>query len=79
VHFMVVAKDTLYKTSSGYYFGRSEDITFRDVLINWDIATQGGRPRLAYEATTYGGVGQTWYISGNVFAGYKYIFPLFFN
>ena len=45
VHFMVVAKDTLYKTSSGYYFGRAEDITFKDVFINWDEATQGGRPR----------------------------------
>jgi hypothetical protein len=79
VHFMVVTKDTLYKTSSGYYFGRAEDITFRDVFINWDEATQGGRPRLAYEATTYGGTGQTYYISGNVFEGFKYIFPLFFN
>lgn len=78
VHFMVVAKDTLYKTSSGYYFGRAEDITFRDVFINWDKATQGGRPRLAYEAAIYGGEGQTYYISGNVFEGYKYIFPLFF-
>lgn len=78
VHFMVVAKDTLYKTSSGYYFGRAEDITFRDVFINWDEATQGGRPRLAYEAATYGGEGQTYYISGNAEQKYEYIYPLFF-
>jgi len=78
VHFMVVAKDTLYKTSSGYYFGRAEDITFRDVFINWDEATQGGRPRLAYEAATYGGVGQTYYISGNAEQKFQYIYPLFF-
>ncbi len=79
VHFMVVAQNTLYRTSSGYYFGCAEDITFRDVSINWDEATQGGRPRLAYEAVTYGGEGQTYYISGNAPQNYKLIFPLFFN
>jgi len=79
VHFMVVAADTLYKTSSGYYFGRAEDITFRDVTINWDAVTQGGRPRRIDEATTYGGEGQNYYISGNPAPVYQYIFPLFFN
>jgi hypothetical protein len=79
VHFMVVAKDTLYKTSSGYYFGRAEDITFRDVFINWDEATQGGRPRRTDEATTYGGEGQNYYISGNAEQKFEYIFTLFFN
>lgn len=40
VHFMVVSKDTLYYSKTGeYYFGRSVDITFRDVPINWDEAT----------------------------------------
>ncbi len=78
VHFMVVAQDTLYLTSSGYYFGRAEDITFRDVSINYDEATQGGRPRLAYEAATYGGEGQTTYVSGNAPMVQKLIFPLFF-
>ncbi|MCJ7694904.1 MAG: M23 family metallopeptidase, partial [Anaerolineaceae bacterium] len=81
VHFMVVAADTLYKTTSGYYFGRAEDITFRDVFINWDAATQGGRPRLAYETVTYGGEGQTRYLSGNKKMNplYEQIFPLFFH
>lgn len=79
VHFMVVAKDTLYKTSSGYYFGRSEDITFKDVFINWDEATQGGRPRRLDEATTYGGEGQNYYISGNADQKFRYIFIMFFN
>ena len=65
VHFMVVSQNTMYVSSSGYVFGMAEDITFRDVTINWDSATQGGRPRLAYEAETYGGVGQTYYTSGN--------------
>jgi len=78
VHFMVVAKDTLYQTSSGYYFGRAEDITFKDVFINWDAATQGGRPRRIDEATTYGGEGQNYYISGNAEQKFHYIYPLFF-
>ena len=43
--------------------GVAEDITFRDVSINWDEATQGGRPP-GYEAATYGGVGKTYYVSG---------------
>jgi len=80
VHLMVVSADTLYKSTSGYYFGCALDITFRDVFINWDEATQGGRPRLAYEAETYGGEGQTYYTSGNQRDDqpYEYIlFPVF--
>lgn len=65
LHFMVVSQNTVYQSWNGYTWGRAEDITFRDVAINWDAATQGGRPRLAYEAASYGGVGQTNYISGN--------------
>ncbi|HOE69567.1 MAG TPA: peptidoglycan DD-metalloendopeptidase family protein [Brevefilum sp.] len=66
LHFMVVTEDTRY-FSQGMQsvWGVAEDITFRDVSINWNTATQGGRPRLAYEAETYGGVGKTYYISGN--------------
>lgn len=44
VHFMVVNQNTLYKSSQDYYWGYSVDITFRDVTVNWDSATQGGRP-----------------------------------
>lgn len=65
VHFMVVSEATRYLSGSGYIWGRSEDITFRDVNINWHSATQGGRPRLQYEADIYGGQGQTYYTSGN--------------
>jgi len=65
LHFMVVAQDTMYMSTKGYVFGMAVDITFRDVTINWDEETQGGRPRLAYEAETYGGVGTTYYTSGN--------------
>jgi hypothetical protein len=66
VHFMVVSENTRY-FSSGMQavWGMAEDITFKDVDINWDPQTQGGRPRLAYEAASYGGVGRTYYISGN--------------
>ncbi len=66
VHFMVVTENTRY-FSSGMQsvWGVAEDITFRDVSINWHAPTQGGRPRLAYEADTFGGEGQTFYISGN--------------
>ena len=69
VHFMVVTENTRY-FSSGMQsvWGVAEDITFRDVSINWDEATQGGRPRLQYEADSYGGEGQTRYISGNLSA-----------
>jgi len=65
VHFMVVSENTRYLSSNGYIFGMAEDITFRDVSINWHAATQGGRPRLQYEADSYGGQGQTYYLSGN--------------
>ena len=65
VHFMVVAEDTRYISGNGYVWGVAEDITYRDVDINWDPITQGGRPRLAYEAETYGGEGRTYYVSGN--------------
>lgn len=67
VHFMVVAEETRYMSSSMQsVWGVAEDITFRDVDINWDPVTQGGRPRLEYEAETYGGEGRTYYISGNL-------------
>ena len=66
VHLMVVQKTTL-NTCSTYCWGKSVDITFRDVTINWDAATQGGRPRLPGEATWYGGTGLNKYTSGNVF------------
>ena len=66
VHFMVVTEDTRYFSySMQSVWGVAEDITFRDVDINWDPVTQGGRPRLAYEAATYGGEGRTYYVSGN--------------
>ncbi|QRN83001.1 M23 family metallopeptidase [Chloroflexota bacterium] len=65
VHFMVVSDETKYLSVSGYIWGVALDITFKDVSINWDAATQGGRPRLEYEAATYGGEGQAYYTSGN--------------
>ncbi len=68
VHFMVVTKDTL-NTCAVYCWGKAVDITFKDVLINWDSVTQGGRPRLPAEAIWYGGVGQEKYTSGNAFKG----------
>jgi hypothetical protein len=42
------------------------DITFRDVSINWDAATQGGRPRTQAGAQIWPGEWQTSYTSGNV-------------
>ncbi len=65
VHFMVVSEATKYISTSGYVWGVALDVTFKDVSINWDSVTKGGRPRLAYEAEDYGGVGQTYYTSGN--------------
>ena len=59
LHFMV-------HTSTYPYWGNSVDITFRDVSINWDAATQGGRPRTQAGAAISGGEWQTSYISGNV-------------
>jgi hypothetical protein len=66
LHFMVVTENTRY-FSGGMQsvWGVAEDITFKDVSINWHAPTQGGRPRLAYEAASYGGEGQTFYVSGN--------------
>lgn len=58
LHFMV-------HTNSYGYWGNSVDITFRDVSINYDSTTKGGRPRTLTEASKYGGQGQTYYTSGN--------------
>lgn len=58
LHFMV-------HTASYGYWGPSVDITFKDVSINYDSSTQGGRPRTPTEASKYGGQGQTSYKSGN--------------
>lgn len=66
LHFMVVSENTRY-FSGGMQsvWGVAEDITYKDVSINWHAPTQGGRPRLAYEAESFGGEGQTRYVSGN--------------
>ena len=66
LHYMVVTENTRY-FSGGMQsvWGVAEDITFRDVDINWHAPTNGGRPRLAYEAASYGGEGRTYYISDN--------------
>ncbi len=58
LHFMV-------HTSTYGYWGTSVDITFKDVSINYDPVTGGGRPRMVKEAASYGGQGQDWYTSGN--------------
>ncbi|MGA9396622.1 MAG: peptidoglycan DD-metalloendopeptidase family protein, partial [Anaerolineaceae bacterium] len=58
LHFMV-------HTSSNGYWGPSVDITFRDVPINWDATTQGGRPRTKAGAQKSGGEWQTNYTSQN--------------
>jgi len=66
VHFMVVSEDTVvFSTGMQSVWGVAEDITFRDVTINWHEPTQGGRPRLPYEAASFGGTGQYFYTSGN--------------
>ncbi len=63
LHFMV-------HTNPYGLWGQSVDITFRDVRVNWDPATQGGRPRMCSEASSlpqYGTecqLGDT-YVSGN--------------
>jgi hypothetical protein len=62
LHFMV-------HTNSYGYWGDSVDITFKDVSINYDSVTKGGRPRLPEEADKYGGTGQYYYISGNSATG----------
>ena len=58
LHFMV-------HTNSYGYWGASVDITFKDVDINYDPVTKGGRPRMTYEASQYGGQGRNNYVSGN--------------
>jgi hypothetical protein len=71
VHFMVVEQGTL-NGCANYCWGKSVDITFRDVSINWDPATRGGRPRLPDEASWYGGQGQIYYTSGNINLSLRY-------
>jgi hypothetical protein len=71
VHFMVVEQGTL-NGCANYCWGKSVDITFRDVSINWDPVTRGGRPRLPNEASWYGGEGQTYYTSGNINLSLRY-------
>ncbi len=67
LHFMVTSGLTS-NPCKWYCWGPSVDITFRDVKVNWDEATQGGRPRM-YSERNYSG---TWeyepynkYTSGN--------------
>jgi len=79
LHFMVVEQSTL-NSCPNYCWGKSVDITFRDVSINWDPVTRGGRPRLPSEASDYGGQGQTYYTSGNIFhpgSEIYYLGPIF--
>lgn len=71
LHFMVVEQTTL-NGCANYCWGKSVDITFRDVSINWDPVTRGGRPRLPEEAEWYGGQGQTYYRSGNIYYSFQY-------
>lgn len=81
VHFMVVEKNTL-SSCRNYCFGKSVDITFSDVKINWHNGTRGGRPRLEAEASWYGGQGQRRYVSGNAGGKVKYqyyFFPILKN
>lgn len=75
--FIGVADDTGFSTDHHLHFmvttninsegtwGPSVDITFRDVSINWDAATQGGRPRTQAGAQISGGEWQTNYTSQN--------------
>ena len=58
LHFMV-------HTNPSGYWGTAVDITFKDVSINWDSATQGGRPRTKAGTYVLGGEWQTNYTSGN--------------
>jgi hypothetical protein len=67
VHFMVVT--TIYNVGykpPRYPWGVSVDITFKDVSINWDAGTQGGRPcganDIGYGKCTQS---QRYYVSGN--------------
>ncbi len=72
VHLMVIEQSTL-NSCTNYCFGKSVDITFNDVSINWHAGTQGGRPRLEAEASWFGGQGQKYYVSGNTFESFRYI------
>lgn len=66
LHFMVTSGLTS-NPCKWYCWGPSVDITFRDVKVNWDEATQGGRPRMYSEVQYYGGEYQVnnKYTSGN--------------
>lgn len=75
VHFMVIEKATL-SSCVNYCFGKAVDITFRDVYINWDAGTRGGRPRLVDEASWYGGTGQRYYVSGNFLDEHRNYLPI---
>jgi len=75
LHFMVVEQSTL-NGCANYCWGKSVDITFRDVTINWDPVTRGGRPRLPEEAEWYGGQGQKYYTSGNIYNSFQYMLYL---
>ncbi len=48
LHFMVVTNPFFcipaWCNGDSYWWGKSIDITFRDVSTNWDVGTQGGRP-----------------------------------
>ncbi len=44
LHFMVATSIYVGTSPAGYAWGKSVDITFKDVNINWDAGTQGGRP-----------------------------------
>ena len=55
LHFMVTSGLTA-NPCKWYCWGPSVDITFKDVKINWDATTQGGRPRM-YSERNYSG---TW-------------------
>jgi hypothetical protein len=66
LHFMVTNGLTS-NPCQWYCWGPSVDITFKDVKVNWDEATEGGRPRMYTETQSYGGEYQPYnkYTSGN--------------
>ncbi|MEA4812711.1 MAG: M23 family metallopeptidase [Anaerolineaceae bacterium] len=77
LHFMVTSSLTS-NPCNWYCWGPSVDITFRDVKINWDAGTQGGRPRMYSEAQTWGGEYQPYnlFTSGNTPDVKKYFYIL---
>ena len=77
LHFMVTS-GLSYNPCKWYCWGPSVDITFRDVKVNWDEATQGGRPRMYSEVQSYGGEYQVnnKYTSGNTPDTKKYYYIL---